>query len=73
MVSVLIENPRTTKAPKVPTSETGTASIGMKVARKLPRNMNTTISTRMMASLNAWNTSSMATSTNLVVSSEMRY
>ena len=36
---------------RFPPSETGTASIGMNVARKLPRKMNTTISTRMMASL----------------------
>ena len=57
IVSVLIENPSATNAANVPTSETGTASMGMNVARKLPRKMKTTISTRMMASRNARNTS----------------
>jgi len=33
-----------------PNNETGTVSIGMMVARKLCRKMNTTMSTRMIAS-----------------------
>ena len=37
MDRVLMEKPSNTKAPKVPIRETGTASIGTMVARKLPR------------------------------------
>jgi hypothetical protein len=48
--SVLIEKPRSGKTMKVPTSDTGTASSGIKVARKPWRKMNTTMTTRARAS-----------------------
>ena len=68
IVSVLIENPIIAKAANVPISETGTASIGMKVARKFPRKRNTTRMTRMTASNSVWSTSSRAAVTNSVLS-----
>ena len=42
----------------VPIRLTGTASVGIKVARKLPRNRNTTITTRTKASTSVFFTSS---------------
>src|SRR5207245_6428940 len=44
-VSVLIEKPSAANAAKVPISETGTAAIGISVARQLCRNRNTTNAT----------------------------
>ena len=41
-VRVLMENPSARKALKVPISDTGTASIGMSVARQFSRKMKTT-------------------------------
>ncbi len=67
-VRVLMENPSGTNAAKVPTSDTGTASMGMSVARKLPRKRNTTSSTRRMASRSACTTSSMEALTKSVLS-----
>src|ERR1035438_7441923 len=50
-VSVLIEKPSATKIVKVPSNETGTASIGINVACQLSRNKNTTSSTSALAVL----------------------
>jgi len=50
--------------PIVPINDTGMASIGMIVARMLPRNRYTTISTSTNASTNVWRTSSIEASTN---------
>ncbi len=66
--TVLIENPSASITAKVPTSATGTAMIGTSVARRLPRNTNTTIATRMNASISVWITSSMLATTNSLVS-----
>src|SRR6266403_1755889 len=48
--SVLSERPRSGKTMNVPTSETGTASSGIRVARKPWRKMNTTMTTSTSAS-----------------------
>ena len=45
------ENPSIPMIPSVPTSETGTATIGMIVARQFCRNTSTTMKTRMNASI----------------------
>ncbi len=50
MVSVLIEKPSTAMIPKVPSSTTGTASVGMSVARKLCRKSSMTRNTSPIAS-----------------------
>jgi len=68
-----MENPSGTNAANVPTSDTGTASMGMSVARKLPRKRNTTSSTRMMASRSACTTSSMEALTKSVLSMVTSY
>ncbi len=47
---VLAEKPSASIAAKVPTSATGTAMIGTKVARRLPRNTKTTTATSTKAS-----------------------
>jgi len=47
---VFIEKPSSGKIMKVPTSETGTANSGIKVARQFCRKMKTTIKTSRMAS-----------------------
>ncbi len=67
-VSVLIENLKTANIAKVATSETGIAIIGIVVARKPCRKMNTTISTSMNASPSVSLTSVMFSRTYLVVS-----
>ena len=51
-VSVLSEKPRSQRPAIVPIRDTGTASIGMRVARQLCRKRKTTMSTRMPASPN---------------------
>ncbi len=48
--SVLTEKPSSGKKMNVPTSDTGTVSSGMSVARKFCRKMKTTRVTRMIAS-----------------------
>src|SRR3954462_1889539 len=65
---LLSENPRIAMTEKVPMSETGTATIGMIVARQFCRNTSTTINTRMNASINVWYTLAIDSSTNTVVS-----
>ncbi|MOA47110.1 hypothetical protein D3C78_1697170 [compost metagenome] len=52
----------------MPSSTTGTASVGMMVARKFCRKMNITRNTRMMASISVLNTSWIDRLTNGVVS-----
>ena len=68
MVSMLIEKPSTESTPKVPRITTGTAMVGMSVARMLPRKRYITRKTRTIASIRVLTTSSMATRTKGVVS-----
>ena len=65
---VLAEKPSASMTAKVPISATGTAMMGMSVARKLPRKTKTTIATRTKASISVWITLSIVASTNTVVS-----
>ena len=53
---------------KVPIRLTGTATSGMRVARKLPRNRNTTMTTRTKASARVFRTSWIVAVTKTVVS-----
>ena len=66
--TMLSEKPRANMTAKVPISETGTAISGIRVARKLPRNRNTTITTSTNASSSVCSTSAMLCSTNEVES-----
>ena len=66
--TVLAEKPSASITANVPISDTGTAISGISVARKLPRNRKTTITTRMKASIRVWTTSSMLSLTKAVVS-----
>ena len=50
MVSMLTEKPSTASTPKVPSSTTGTAIVGISVARKFCRNRYITRNTRTIAS-----------------------
>jgi len=68
MVSMLMENPNSASTPKVPSSTTGTAMVGIRVARRLPRNRYMMRNTRMIASMSVLTTSQMATFTKGVVS-----
>ena len=52
----------------VPIRLTGTAMVGITVARRLPRNRNTTITTRMNASVSVRSTSWMVSDTKVVLS-----
>ena len=47
---LLMENPNIAMKKKVPTSDTGMATMGIKAARQVCRNRMTTSTTRMMAS-----------------------
>ena len=66
-VSVLMEKPSAEKAAKVPTSEIGTARIGISVARQLCRKRNTTIVTSTKAAKSVFTTSFSDSVTNGVV------
>ena len=68
MVSVLIEKPNAASTPKVPSSTTGTAIVGISVARKFCRNRNITRKTRTIASISVFTTSSIEICTKGVVS-----
>ena len=68
MVRVLMEKPHSDRTPKVPSSTTGTAMVGIRVARKFCRNRNMMRNTSTMASHRVWTTSSMEILTNGVVS-----
>jgi len=62
-VKVLIVNPKGKKNAKVPIIDTGMANTGIKVARQLCKNTNTTIVTNTSASSNVSTTSLIDTST----------
>ncbi len=68
MVSVLIEKPAAASTPKVPSSTTGTASVGISVARMFCRNSRMTRKTRPIASNSVLTTSSIEIRTKGVVS-----
>ena len=68
MVRVLMEKPNADMTPKVPSSTTGTAMVGIRVARKFCRNRYMTQNTRKIASIRVCTTSSMEIFTNGVVS-----
>jgi hypothetical protein len=70
-VRVLMENPASHRPAKAPISDTGTAIMGMSVARQLCRNRNTTASTSSAASKIVLFTSLMEASTKRVVSNGM--
>ncbi|CAD6563480.1 hypothetical protein LMG24235_08727 [Paraburkholderia sabiae] len=67
-VSMLIEKPSASIPMNVPTIDTGTASTGISVARRLCRNTNTTITTSTTASKNVCTTSVIDARVNSVVS-----
>jgi hypothetical protein len=71
--STLIEKPSIGKKMKAPTSETGTVTSGMRVARQLCRKMNTTRMTRITASNSVCTISVIPSVTGSVVSSEIVY
>jgi hypothetical protein len=72
-VSTLIVKPRIRRPRKVPITLTGTASMGMSVARQLWRKMNTTSVTSSIASTSVVTTSLMDAVTNGVVSNGILY
>ncbi len=65
---VLTEKPRSGKKMKVPSSDTGTVTSGMMVARGFCRKTKTTSVTRMKASMKVWTIDSIEASTAGVVS-----
>ena len=66
--TVLAEKPNASITENVPIRDTGTAISGIRVARKLPRNRNTTMTTRTKPSNSVWTTPLMLSFTNSVVS-----
>ena len=68
MVSMLMENPNNPRTAKVPRITTGTARVGISVARMFPRKRYITRKTRRIASNRVQTTSLMATFTKGVVS-----
>ncbi len=68
MVSMLMDMPTYWRIAKVPRSTTGTAMVGIRVARKFPRKSSMTRKTRITASMRVFTTSLMATDTKGVVS-----
>ena len=69
MVSVLMEKPKAASTPKVPSKTTGTAIVGMSVARAFCRNRYMTRNTSTTASNSVLTTSLIEVRTNGVVSS----
>ena len=69
--STLIEKPSSGKKMNAPTSDTGTVSSGISVARQFCRKTNTTMITRTTASKSVVMISLMPSSTGSVVSSEI--
>ncbi len=65
---VLAENPMASITANVPIRLTGIATIGMTVARTLPRNTNTTATTSTKAIARVFTTSSMVDETNELLS-----
>ncbi|OQB49686.1 MAG: hypothetical protein BWX99_02980 [Deltaproteobacteria bacterium ADurb.Bin151] len=70
-VSMLMENPNSIMPVNVPIMETGTARMGIIVARALCKNRKTTRTTRRQASKKVMTTSLMEARTNVVVSVAM--
>ncbi len=68
MVSVLIEKPNAAIRPKVPSSTTGIAMVGISVARKFCRNRYITRKTSTTASISVITTDSIEILTKGVVS-----
>ena len=68
MVRVLMPKPNAASTPKVPRSTTGTAMVGMSVARKFCRKRNITRKTSTIASSSVFTTSSIERRTNGMVS-----
>ena len=68
MVRVLMENPKAAMTPNVPSKTTGTAMVGMSVARMFCKNRYMTRNTRAMASASVFTTSSTEARTKGVVS-----
>ena len=68
MVSMLMENPNSPSTAKVPRITTGTAMVGISVARRFPMNRYITRKTSTIASNRVLTTSWMATFTKGVVS-----
>ena len=64
--TVLAEKPSASSTAKVPIRLTGTATVGMMVARRLPRNRNTTSTTSTKASASVLSTSWIVSVTNSV-------
>src|SRR6185436_6090030 len=62
-VSILIEKPNICMAANVPINDTGTASIGMTVARQFCKKISTTKNTRIIASISVLTTSLIETFT----------
>ena len=68
IVNVLIENPKAASTPNVPSNTTGTASVGISVARMFCKKRYITTNTNAMASTSVLMTSSMEIFTKGVVS-----
>ena len=68
IVSMLMENPNSPNTAKVPRMTTGTASVGISVARMFPRKRYITRNTSRTASNRVLTTSLIASFTNGVVS-----
>ena len=68
MVNMLMENPKSPSTAKVPRSTTGTAMVGIRVARMFPMKSHMTRKTSRMASRRVLATSQIATFTKGVVS-----
>ena len=68
MVRVFTVKPNASRIAKVPSNTTGTAMVGISVARKFCRNRNITRNTRAMPSNRVFTTSMIEISTNGVVS-----
>ena len=68
IVSVLMEKPRAAMTPNVPSSTTGTAMVGIRVARRFCRKRYITRNTRAMASSRVCTTPMIESLTNGVVS-----
>ncbi len=68
MVSMFTEKPSAARMPNVPSSTTGTAIVGIRVARKFCRNRYITRNTSTMASIRVLMTPLIETCTNGVVS-----
>jgi len=68
MVKVLIEKPKILITANVPNTTTGTASVGIIVARQFCKNRNMTMNTKITASINVCTTLSIERRINGVVS-----